>query len=201
MGKASASQETRVRLLNIALRVMRQKGYAATSVDDICKAAGVTKGSFFHHFESKEDLGLAAARHFSEMADTIFGPADFRKHEDPVDRLLGYVDLRIAMLRGETCDYTCLLGTFVQELYETHPPIREACDRFMSEHVAMLTKDVEEAKARYAPGASWSAESLGFHMQAVVQGSFIFAKAKQGPQVAAESLAHLRRYLDLLFRR
>ena len=45
--------ESKLRLLNAALKVVRAKGYAATTVDDICQAAGVTKGSFFHHFKSK----------------------------------------------------------------------------------------------------------------------------------------------------
>jgi TetR/AcrR family transcriptional repressor of nem operon len=68
----------------------------------------------------------------------------------------------------------------------------------MSAHVADLVRDIEAAKQKYAPGAPWSAESVGYFMQAVLQGAFIFAKAKQGPQVAVECLAHLRRYLETL---
>jgi hypothetical protein len=47
--------------------------------------------------------------------------------------------------------------------------------------------------------APWSAESVGYFIQSVLQGAFIFAKAKQGPEVVRESLAHLRRYLGLIF--
>jgi TetR/AcrR family transcriptional repressor of nem operon len=49
------------------------------------------------------------------------------------------------------------------------------------------------------PDAPWSAASVGYFVQSVLQGAFIFAKAKQGPEVARESLAHLRRYLGFLF--
>jgi len=109
------------------------------------------------------------------------------------------VDFRAELLTGELSDYTCLLGTLVQETYATHPDIRAACDRALSAHIAELTRDVEAAKQRYAPKASWSAESVGYFIQAILQGSFIFAKAKQGPEVVRENLAHLRRYLEMLF--
>jgi len=63
----------------------------------------------------------------------------------------------------------------------------------------VLAGDIEAAKQLYAPTAPWSAESVGYFIQSVLQGSFIFAKAKQSPDVARENLAHLRRYLGLLF--
>jgi TetR/AcrR family transcriptional repressor of nem operon len=200
MATKTLSTETRKRLLDAAMHVMRQKGYAATTVDDICRATSLTKGSFFHHFASKEELGIAAAEHFASMAAGFFATAPFRSLADPLDRLLGYVDFRISILQGPICDFSCLLGTFVQELYETHPAIRSASEKHMRDHVAELTKDAEQAKARYAPDAPWAPESVAFHMQAVLQGSLILAKATGGPQIAIESLGHLRRYLELLFK-
>src|SRR3546814_14229633 len=61
------SGNARIRLLDVALRVIREKGYHATTVDELCAAAGVTKGAFFHHFKSKEDVAVQAARHWSEV--------------------------------------------------------------------------------------------------------------------------------------
>jgi len=190
---------SKTKLLDAAMNVIRAKGYAASTIDDICLAAGVTKGSFFHHFKSKDELAIAAAGHFSAMADGLFATAPYHQAEDPLDRLLGYVDFRAAILNGELPDYTCLLGTLVQETYDSHPAIRAACDQGMSSHIAALTRDVAAAKARYAPDAAWSAESVGYFIQAVLQGSFIFAKAKQNPEVIRENLSHLRRYLSVLF--
>ena len=190
--------ESKLRLLNAALKVVRAKGYAATTVDDICQAAGVTKGSFFHHFRSKDDLALDAAAYWGEMTEALFAAAPYHHSKDPLERLLGYVDLRGEILQGDLPDYTCLLGTLVQETYATHPDIRVACDRGMSTHIAIITRDVEAAKKLYAPDAPWSAESVGYFIQSVLQGAFILAKAKQGPEVVRDSLAHLRRYLGLI---
>jgi TetR/AcrR family transcriptional repressor of nem operon len=195
---AQALHSSKTKLLDAALTVIRTKGYSATTVDDICHAAGVTKGSFFHHFKSKDELALAAAGHFSDMADGIFASAPYRAASDPAERVLGYIDFRAAMLQFEIPQYTCLLGTMVQEAYLTHPAIREACDRHMTAHVAMVAKDIAEAKRLYAPKAAWSPESLAFYTQAVLQGAFILAKAKQNSVVAAEAIAHLRDHMETL---
>lgn len=191
--------DARTRLLDAALRVIRAKGYSATRVDDICAAATLSKGAFFHHFASKEDLALAAAQHFSDMADELFASAPYQLLEDPLDRLMAYVDFRIALLDGDLPDYTCLLGTMVQEIYGTHPPIRDACERFIRSHASDVSRDIAAAKRLYAPHATWSAESLGLHMQAVIQGGFILAKAGDSAALAADSIRHLKRYLELLF--
>ncbi len=191
--------DSRTRLLDAALYVIRAKGYSAARVEDICEQAGLTKGSFFHHFSSKEDLALAAAEHFSAFAESIFAAAPYHFIADPLDRLLGYVDFRKAILQGELPEYTCLLGTMVQETYETHPAIRKACDRCISAHAATLVADIEGAVAKYGLSPEWTVESLAYYTQAVIQGAFILAKAQQSSLIAASCLDHLHRYLKLLF--
>jgi TetR/AcrR family transcriptional repressor of nem operon len=193
----------KTKLLDAAVGVIRAKGYSAATVDDICKRAGVTKGGFFHHFESKEDLAISAAGHFASMADGLFSMAPYRSLPDPLDRLLGYVDFRKAILQGELPEYTCLLGTMVQEAYDTHPAIREACNRYLNDHAAMLEADIAQAMQNYGIASgnsvSWTAQSLALYTQAVIQGAFILAKAKHGSEVAAACLDHLRLYLVMLF--
>src|SRR6266581_9730095 len=154
MKATEAQHESKVRFLDAALQVIRTKGYSATRIEDVCEAAKLTKGSFFHHFDSKEELALAAADHFAAMADTLFATAPYQKIADPLERLLGYVDFRIAILQGSLPEFTCLLGTMVQETYETHPAIRAACDQAMSSHIAVLTRHIETAKKSYATHAS-----------------------------------------------
>src|SRR5271165_5584075 len=106
-----APHESKIRLLNSALDVIRAKGYASTTVDDICHRAGVTKGSFFHHFKSKDELALAAASYWGTMTGGLFAAAPYHKLKDPLERLLGYVDFRRDIIKGDLPDYTCLLGT------------------------------------------------------------------------------------------
>ncbi|WP_438008770.1 TetR/AcrR family transcriptional regulator [Sorangium sp. So ce321] len=199
MKSPDATRDSRSQLVDAAIRMIRSKGYVATRVEDVCEAAGLTKGSFFHHFKSKEDVALAAAERFAAMADSRFAAAPYTSATDPLERLLGYVDFRIAMLRGALPDFTCLLGTMVQETYGTHPAIRAACDKHISAHAASVAQDIAAARSRYAPEARWSADGLALFTQAVLQGAFVLAKARGGRDVAAECLGHLRRYLELLF--
>ncbi|WCL52683.1 TetR/AcrR family transcriptional regulator [Gimibacter soli] len=199
MPSQPTKQDARSKLLDAALTVIRTKGYAATSVDELCAAAGVTKGAFFHHFKSKEALGVAAADYWSEMTSGLFAGAPYHDHADPLDRILAYVAFRKELLQGGVPDFTCLVGTMVQETYETTPAIRDACDRSISSHAATLEADIEAAFRDRGLTPDWTAKSLALHTQAVLQGAFILAKAKGGAEVAAESVDHLTRYLKLLF--
>lgn len=191
--------EARLKLLDAALADIRMRGYAATSVGDLCRAAGVTKGAFFHHFASKDELALAAVEQFARMADGVFAAAPYRSLPDPVDRLLGYVEFRKTLLQGEWSEITCLFGTMVQEVHDTHPDIRAACNKAIGDHTAMVEADIVEAMRRHSIKPDWDAASLADYTHAVIQGAFIMAKARQSPAVAANCLDHLRRDLASLF--
>ena len=102
---------SKTRLLDAALQVIRTKGYAATTVDDICAAAGLTKGSFFHHFKGKEELALGAVEYWNAVTSGLFAQAPYRQIADPRERLLAYIDFRAQLVRGELPEFTCLLGT------------------------------------------------------------------------------------------
>ena len=126
MSEIGVKPSAKDKILASALDLIRAKGYAATTVDELCTAAGVTKGAFFHHFSSKDDLAVAAADHWSETTSAFFDAAPYHTHPDPLDRVLGYIDFRKAILKGAVREFTCLAGTMVQEAYETHPAIRAA---------------------------------------------------------------------------
>jgi TetR/AcrR family transcriptional repressor of nem operon len=196
---SDTQHESKTKFLEAAFRVIRSKGYTATRIEDVCEAAGLTKGSFFHHFRSKEDLALAAAEYWGITTSGLFAAAPYRRLPDPLDRLLAYVDFRRAILEGELPEFTCLVGTMVQEIYETHPAIREACDKSISEHAATLEADFADAIRMYGIDPELNPKSLALYMQAVIQGAFILAKAKGGPDIAVACLEHLHRYLELLF--
>ena len=196
----SPSGGARSKLLDAAVSIIREKGYAATSVDELCTRAGVTKGAFFHHFPTKDSLAVAAANYWSDLSRSHFIAAPYHRFDDPLDRVLGYLDFRKSMLRGDVAEFTCLAGTMVQEAYGTHPDIRRACDESISGHAATVESDIAEAMKRYRIRGRWTAESLALHTQAVLQGAFILAKAKGGAPVAEASIDHLHRYVELLFR-
>jgi TetR/AcrR family transcriptional repressor of nem operon len=203
MGRAITLQSPKARgrqkLLDAALLLIREKGYSSTSVDELCVQAGVTKGAFFHHFKSKDALAVAAANHWSEITGAFFEASPYQRHADPLDRVLGYLDFRKSILKGEVAEFTCLVGTMVQETFATSPDIRQACEASISGHAAKIETDIAAAMKRYRIRAPWTAKSLALHTQAVLQGAFILAKAKGDATIAAASIDHLHRYIRLLF--
>ncbi len=126
--------------------------------------------------------------------------APYPKRRDPLDRVLGYLDFRKALLKGGGAQVSCLAGTMVQEVYANHAEKGEACDASVSGHAAMLEADIAEAMELYGVRAQWSAQSLTLYVQSVLQGAFILAKAKGRPAGAEASIDHLGRYIELLFK-
>lgn len=196
-----APQSARDKLLEAGVRLVREQGYAATSVDDLCRAAGVTKGAFFHHFASKEALGVALAAYWSSSTGGFFAEAPYHHHSRPIDRVLGYIDLRLALIAGPPESFSCVAGTMLQETFRTSAAIRAACEASIMGNAAALEDDIAAAMAE-AGVTGTTAASLSRHVQTVIQGAFILAKS-QAPDAAAdlarEAIGHLRRYFELLF--
>ena len=191
--------DARARLLEAARDVIRTQGFAATTVEEVCRTAGVTKGAFFHHFDSKQALGIAAAAYWAETTSAFFADAPYHHHADPLDRLLGYIEFRKTIIDGDLAEFTCLVGTMAQEVYASYPAIRDACAASIFGHAATIEPDIEAAMMARGIEAEWTAASLALHTQAVLQGAFILAKAAGDRQVARDSVDHLARYVRLLF--
>ena len=179
--------------------MIRARGFAATSVAELCKTAGVSLGAFFHNFENKEALGVAAAAFWSETTSAFFANAPYHDHDDPYDRFLGYIEFRREIIQGDPAEFTCLVGTMTQEVFDAHPAIREARAASIFGHAATLEPDIAAAMKARGIRAAWTPASLAAHTQAVLQGAFILAKASGDRDVARDSVDHLWRYVELLF--
>jgi TetR/AcrR family transcriptional repressor of nem operon len=186
----------RHRILDVALTVIRTKGYAATTVDDLCAAAEVTKGAFFHHFASKEALAWRG-RALVDVTSALFEQAPYHAAPAPVSACWA-MSTPCRPVQGTIAEYTCLAGTMVQEVHASSPAIRDACARSITGHAATLEADIAEALAA-SPRHRRRPRGLALHTQAVLQGAFILAKATQDDAAAAASIAHLRTYLEFLF--
>lgn len=192
--------EARARLIAAARLLVRRKGFAATSVDDLCAEAGVTKGAFFHHFPSKEALGVALVEDWTESTGAMFAAHPYNSLPDPLDRVLAYLDLRRSLLDMPLPEFTCVAGTTVQETYCTAPAIRQAAADSLASGAGHVLAHLRAALAAH-PVPGITPESLARQFQVAVQGGIILAKAADDPAPAREAFDHLERYLRLLFNR
>ncbi|MEL6677707.1 MAG: TetR/AcrR family transcriptional regulator [Pseudomonadota bacterium] len=192
--------DARTRLLEAARDVIRTKGFAATTVEDLCATAGVTKGAFFHHFKGKDALGVAAAEFWAESTGQLFEGAPYHAPDEPLERVLAYIAFRRAIISDDIPAFTCLVGTLAQEVHATAPEIRDAAGGSIFGHARTLEADIEAAiETRGISPEGWTAASLARHFQAVLQGGFVLAKAGNDPDLAREAVDHLDRYVRLLF--
>src|SRR5712671_7236578 len=144
--------ETKRKLLDAGVTLMRSRGFNATTVDEVCAAAGVTKGGFFHYFKSKEDLATAAVTRFHELRAGESADAAFRRLADPLDRVFGRLDFAKEASGGaKGLTKGCLMGMFAQELSFTHPELRSLCQDKLARIAKDFETDLAEAKALYAP--------------------------------------------------
>lgn len=185
-------------ILCAAQCLMLEKGYVATTVDDICEAAGVTKGSFFHYFKDKEAMGKEALTEFARgnnEALCCYLPTD---EADPLKRVYNVVDGAIKLTKKKEIN-GCLVGMFTQELSQTHPAIRKICERLFDAQISSLEKDLTAAKTKYAPKAKFKPKELSEYFLATIQGSILVSKAKKDLSVMERNLKQYRNYLKTLY--
>ncbi len=185
-------------ILDSAQSLMLEKGFVATSIEEICSEAGVTKGSFFYYFKDKEDLGKSVVSHFAENnREKLFGGVE---ETDPLKRVFAYLDNAICCAKGVDAK-GCLVGMFSQELSETHPKIRKICEKIFDAFIGLLKKDLTAAKKMYAPKASFKVDDLAEYLVATAQGAMILSKARKDCGVMERSLNQYKQYLKKLYGR
>ena len=193
-------KSARDKLLEAGLQLVRQQGFAATSLDQLCRAAGVTKGAFFHHFAAKEALGVALADYWSQSTGGFFAEAPYHHHPRAIDRVLGYIDLRLALITGPAESFSCVAGTMLQESFRSSAAIRQACEDSIMGNARAIEADLVQALLDAGHQGAGGA-GLARHVQSVIQGAFILAKSQdpaQAADMAKETIGHLRHYLELL---
>ena len=103
------------------------------------------------------------------------------------------------MLTGGIEEFTCFVGTTVQEAWSTSEPLRRAADTSITTYAEELAKDFAAAIDRHGALHGVTPLGLAYHVQAVLQGAFVIAKAKGEPAYAREIVTHLKRYVTMLF--
>jgi TetR/AcrR family transcriptional repressor of nem operon len=200
LNQTSKLPETKRKLVDAGVSLMRKQGYNATTVDDICSAAGVTKGGFFHYFKSKEDIAKAAVLRFREGKRQDFDNASFRKLADPLDRVYGRLDFAKESAGGAgRLTKGCLVGMFAQELSFTNPELRNACQDSFARMAKDFENDLTAAKALHAPKADFDPKNVAMLYVTIIQGSMMLAKASEANAVLHENIEQFRRYLKALF--
>jgi TetR/AcrR family transcriptional repressor of nem operon len=192
-----STQNAREKLLAAGTDLFRRHGFVATTVEQICSEAGVTKGAFFHHFETKESLAEACLAAWDERFKEMFAAAPFQALDDPLEKLLAALEFFAAIFDDPNMLKSCLAGTTVQEVAETHPVLREAAQKCFVSGEREIQSLLENAcRAR---DLKFDTASLAQLWMATMQGSFLLCKASGEPSIVSTNLRHFQRYVESLF--
>ncbi len=191
-----AVQESKERILAAAKELFLARGYGATTVDAICEKAGLTKGSFYHFFESKEELGLAVLDWSLQRGGRMLAEGPHREIADPVERALAFVD-HIANCSPELWSGGCLLGSFALELADTKPRMQEAVSAMfqaVTDNFAAMLEPLAHHDGNQGPTAAELADQL----LGTLEGSIVLAKAHRDPSRIPKAIRGFRAALATL---
>lgn len=195
--------ELRSRILDAAQVLVLERGFAGTSVDEVIAASGTTKGGFFHHFSSKQDLARALVDRYvaedMQVLDDLVARSE-RLSRDPLQQLLLFVGLQeeaADALAGK--DPGCLYASicYERELVDdtTRKLIAEALRTWRTRTRAKLDEVVEQ----YPPRLPVDLDALADEGVAVFEGAYVLSRALGEPDLLRGQLRHFRTYLELLF--
>ncbi|MEQ8786172.1 MAG: TetR/AcrR family transcriptional regulator [Pirellulaceae bacterium] len=193
----NAASDTKRRLLEATYALMLRQGYPSTSVDEICTEAGVSKGSFYHFFKSKQEMAVAMLEHhMADAQEVLEGGLDLTGVKGP-QRAIQYVR-HIEEGAEEIWRDGCLIGSFALELAETNPELREKVSqifRDLADHFETVFTPLSQAH----PGPNTpSPRELAEQLIMVIEGGVVLSRAHYDPRYVPKALRSFRRYLEML---
>jgi TetR/AcrR family transcriptional repressor of nem operon len=187
------AEATRAKLIETTTNMIRRRGYNATTVEDICKGAGITKGAFFHHFPTKEALVEACLMEWDRRLAVMETGAGFQKLRSPRKRVAGFMAFFAEIFRNPNIVKSCLVGTTVQEAAETNPALRDAagvCFMNASNRFRALLDQAVAGSRKKVDTASLAALWI-----ATLQGSLLLHKANGDDRAFLKNLEHAQSYI------
>jgi TetR/AcrR family transcriptional repressor of nem operon len=191
-------KQTREAIIDSAKRLMKIKGYHATSLDDVLTESGVGKGAFYHHFRSKEDLGYAILDQIvtSFIAHTL-NPCFSDAGGGAVPQIRCFLDRVVEAQRASNCIGGCPLGNLASELSDVHEGFRARLADVFSAWRAKLTEALGEARQRGDVGPDCRPETVAHFVVASLEGAILMAKVTKDIGVMEQCVQELKRYLSL----
>lgn len=190
---------TRRKLVEAMAALVLKQGYHATTVEQVCALAGVTKGSFFHHFSGKEETGKAVLKWWGGMGMELYSAAWNAPGAEPLEQLRRMLDIMSGFTErpGQIC--ACVVGMMSQELAQSHPKLRAECGRQLGIWTRQVARLLAEAKARNKPRVDFDPQEAAWFLNSLWQGSMLVSKARREPEIIRRNLRLARDFVDGLF--
>jgi TetR/AcrR family transcriptional repressor of nem operon len=195
---------TRTRILDGAEQLVLRNGFAATSVDDILRAADSSKGAFFHHFASKGDLAKALVERYvdADLAELRKGLATVADEADPVERLLafvGYYEQWAETLVAEEAGCVYIAALTERDLLDetTLLVVRRGIETWRADFGSLLRPALTTTRTK----SDIDVDDLADHLFATFEGAYLMCRSLQSAEPMRAQLRVFRQLLQALLTR
>lgn len=196
-------ERTREHVLAAAESIILQKGYAGTSIEDIIRQAGITKGGFFYHFDGKNDLAKGLMLRYLEQDAEFFTSLTDRAHsltEDPLQQLLIFLKLLAeAMADLPGTHPGCLVASFTYESVQFDDDVRLLNAEGVMSWRKIFMEQLEKIVEKYPPAIDIPLEDLADMLTSVIEGGIILSKVFDDQDLLPNQLLQYRNYIRLIF--
>lgn len=197
------AQNTRNRIMETAEKIILQKGFGGTSIDEIIANAHITKGGFFYHFKGKNELALALLQRYLE-ADNVFFTALLNRarslSEDPLQQMLIFLKLLAeAMAELPEMHPGCLVAAFTYESQQFDIDVIEKNKEGILSWRKMFADQLTVIEHSYKPRFDTNVEDLADMLSACLEGGIIISRAINDQQCLVKQILNYRDYLRLLY--
>jgi TetR/AcrR family transcriptional repressor of nem operon len=195
--------DTKERILDTAQSLILKRGFAATSLDNILNETGVTKGAFFHHFDSKATMAHDLIRRFAANDFAMFDEWERRAEalsDDPLQSLMIFLKLFEEWLDGLSQPFAgCMFAVYVYESNLFEPEVNTFVTHSLERWQQFYERKFTAIIAERPPKLDVTAAELGESIVAILEGSFILSRASKQPELISRQSRLFRGYVKLLF--
>ena len=196
--------ETRDRILHEAAQLFALKGFHDTKVGEIIKAAEVTSGAFFHHFQGKEELGFAVIdRHMEQRRqalDRIEKRLTTSYDNDPLEGVFLRLDAVGAMIvQRRNRKGGCLIGNLSTTLSDTHPAFRKRLGECLDEMASEFQVRLDEAVAKHNLSNDQDTWEVARYIVSVIEGAIMLTRTHRDINLIARQMQYLKEDLKRSF--
>ena len=189
--------------MDLAESAILEKGFGATSIEELISAAGITKSGFFYHFRDKTELARALLVRYIDREEVLLDDLFNRAHElhdDPLHAFLIGLKLFAEMMADLPQGHPgCLVAIYCyQERLFDAEIVRMNAEAATAWRIR-FRNHLDLIAAKYPPKGDVDLDALADMVSTIVEGGIIMSKAMKDPKILAAQIILFRSYIKLLF--
>ncbi|MBZ4034707.1 TetR/AcrR family transcriptional regulator [Flavobacterium sp. 17A] len=194
----SKAANTRLTILQKAFELIYTKGYQTTSIDEIIATTKVTKGAFYYHFKTKDEMGVAIIEEILKptMLENFIKPTE--KSQNPIDdfyNMISYLLMEDPFLQVK---YGCPVGNLTQEMSPWNNKFSEALTELVNQWKTTIIKAIEKGQNGGFVRKDVVPEQVAFFILSGYWGIRNFGKLQNDKSVYVVYLQEFKKYLNTL---